>query len=108
MCIRLIFGEPQGRRSALAFRALEPKQTQMKLQKHGRPNFYLLQDFRNEASRIHYLVFDLLVYQDRDLTRLPRRQVFEKIRHLASPVMPFASLPDTHKLRWGDELTAER
>ena len=37
-----------------------------------------------------------------------RRQVFEKIRHLVSPTMPVASLPDTHKSRWGDELTAEK
>jgi bifunctional non-homologous end joining protein LigD len=37
-----------------------------------------------------------------------RRQVFEKIRHLASSTMPFANLPDTHKSRWGDELTAEK
>ena len=37
-----------------------------------------------------------------------RRQVFENIRHLVSPTMPFANLPDTHKSRWGDELTAEK
>src|SRR5229473_5458645 len=37
-----------------------------------------------------------------------RRQVFEKIRHLASPTVPFVNLPDTHKSRWGDELTAEK
>jgi len=37
-----------------------------------------------------------------------RRQVFEKIRHLVSPTMPFTNLPDTHKSRWGDELTAEK
>ena len=37
-----------------------------------------------------------------------RRQVFEKIRHLVSPTMPFVNLPDTHKSRWGDELTAEK
>ena len=36
-----------------------------------------------------------------------RRQVFERIRHLVSPTMPFANLPDTHKSRWGDELTAD-
>ena len=36
-----------------------------------------------------------------------RRQVFEKIRHLVSPTKPFVNLPDTHKSRWGDELTAE-
>jgi len=37
----------------------------------GRPNFNLLQNFRAEASRIQYYVFDLLCWKDRDLTRLP-------------------------------------
>ena len=37
-----------------------------------------------------------------------RRQVFERICHLVSPIMPFANLPDKHKSRWGDELTAEK
>jgi DNA ligase D-like protein (predicted ligase) len=186
----------------------------------GRPNFNLLAQFRSEASRIHYFIFDLLVCNDRDLTKLPlgerrelmksvlklrsplihiaeqfevsasdmlaavrqeqlegvigkrkdslyeagkrsgawvkcranrgqefviggympgqhgfdslivgyyqgkdliyvarvrngfvpasRRQVFERIRHLVSPTMPFANLPDSHKSRWGDELTAEK
>jgi DNA ligase D-like protein (predicted ligase) len=37
----------------------------------GRPDFNLLQNFQAEASRIHYYIFDLLVYKDRDLTRLP-------------------------------------
>jgi len=37
-----------------------------------------------------------------------RRQVFEKIRPLVSPTMPFVNLPDKHKSRWGDELTAEK
>ena len=37
----------------------------------GRPDFNLLQNFREAASRIHYYVFDLLVCKDRDLTRLP-------------------------------------
>ena len=37
-----------------------------------------------------------------------RRQVFERIRGLVSPTMPFVNLPDTHKSRWGDELTAEK
>ena len=186
----------------------------------GRPNFNLLQSFRSQASRIHYFIFDMLVCDNRDLTKLPlserrklmkshlklhpgrvriaeqfeasasdmlaairqqqlegvigkrkdslyepgkrsgswvkfrvnrgqelviggyipgphgfdslivgyyegknlmyvarvrngfvpasRRQVFEKTRHLVSPVMPFANLPDTHKSRWGDELTAEK
>ena len=29
-------------------------------------------------------------------------------RYLVSSTMPFARLPDTHKSRWGDELTAEK
>jgi DNA ligase D-like protein (predicted ligase) len=37
----------------------------------GRPNFNLLQNFRIEASRIQYYVFDLLCWKDRDLTRVP-------------------------------------
>src|SRR6266576_895349 len=186
----------------------------------GRPNFNLLQQSRSGASRICYFIFDLLVYNDRDLTRLPlgerrelmksvlklrspririseqfetsendmlaavreqklegvvakrkdslyeagkrsgswikyrvnrgqelviggyipgphgfdslivgyyqdkdlmyvarvrngfvpalRRQVFERIRHLTSPVMPFANLPDEHASRWGENLTAEK
>jgi bifunctional non-homologous end joining protein LigD len=30
-----------------------------------------LQNFKADASRIHYYIFDLLVRKDRDLTRLP-------------------------------------
>src|SRR5216684_6995816 len=37
----------------------------------GRPDFNLLQNFRAEVSRIHYYVFDLLCWGDRDLKRLP-------------------------------------
>jgi len=37
----------------------------------GRPDFNLVQNFRAEASRIHYYVFDLLRWKERDLTRLP-------------------------------------
>jgi len=57
-------------------------------------------------------------YRDKDLVYVARvrngfvpasrRQVFEKIRSLVSPTMPFANLPDTHKSRWGDELTAAK
>src|SRR5438270_1551198 len=36
----------------------------------GRPDFNLLQNFRSEASRVHYYVFDLLCCKGRDLTRL--------------------------------------
>lgn len=37
----------------------------------GRPDFNLLQNFRAEAARIQYYVFDLLCWKGRDLTRLP-------------------------------------
>lgn len=37
----------------------------------GKPDFNRLQNFRSEASHIHYFIFDLLILQDRDLTRLP-------------------------------------
>src|SRR5690242_4082281 len=40
------------------------------LDKSGRPNFNLLQNFRSEAQHIHYFIFDLLIFQDRDLTKL--------------------------------------
>jgi DNA ligase D-like protein (predicted ligase) len=37
----------------------------------GRPDFNLLQNFRAEASRIQYYVFDLLCCKDRDLMHVP-------------------------------------
>ena len=40
----------------------------------GKPNFHLLQQFRKEASRIHYFIFDLLICKHRDLTGLPLNQ----------------------------------
>src|ERR1700732_1366874 len=48
----------------------------------GRPDFNLLQDFRAEASRIQYYVFDLLCWKVRDLTgvaMVERRGVFESL-----------------------------
>jgi bifunctional non-homologous end joining protein LigD len=45
------------------------------LDESGRPDFNLLQHYRTQAARIHYFVFDLLVYRNRDLTRLPLIQV---------------------------------
>ena len=39
------------------------------LDESGRPAFNLLQHYRAEASRIHYFVFDLLVFKNRDLTQ---------------------------------------
>jgi len=49
----------------------------------GRPDFNLLQNFRSEASRIHYYVFDLLCCKGRDLTRVP---LFERRALLKSLV----------------------
>src|SRR6266480_784022 len=62
---------------------------------------------RNQCGKRRYSC-QIVPLSKRFPVRLPRRQVFEEIRHLASPVMPFVNLPDTHKSRWGDELTAEK
>jgi bifunctional non-homologous end joining protein LigD len=40
------------------------------LDEKGRPDFNLLQRYAKHASRIHYFVFDVLVYKNHDLTRL--------------------------------------
>jgi len=37
----------------------------------GRPDFNLLQNFRAEASRIRYYIFDLLCWKNRNLTGVP-------------------------------------
>jgi len=53
----------------------------------GFPNFNLLQNYRTEASRIHFFVFDLLVYQAGDLTRLPlieRREIMRSALKFSS------------------------
>ena len=58
------------------------------LDESGRPNFNLLQNFRSAASRIHFFVFDFLVYQGRDLTRLPlieRREIMRSVLKFKSP-----------------------
>jgi bifunctional non-homologous end joining protein LigD len=58
------------------------------LNQSGRPDFNLLQHYRTEASRIHYFVFDLLVYNNRGLTQLPlieRRQIMKSALKLESP-----------------------
>jgi DNA ligase D-like protein (predicted ligase) len=44
----------------------------------GRPVFNLLQNFTSESARTRYFVFDLLCYDNRDLTRIPllkRREI---------------------------------
>jgi len=43
---------------------------------------------------------------DRDV-RASWRQMFEKIRPLVMPDCPFVNLPEKHRSRWGEGLTAE-
>lgn len=48
----------------------------------GRPDFNLLQNFRAEAPRIHYYIFDLLCWKDRDVTGLgliERRELLKSL-----------------------------
>jgi DNA ligase D-like protein (predicted ligase) len=54
----------------------------------GRPDFNLLQNYRGEAARIRYYIFDLLVCKDRDLTRLPlvERRALLKSLTIRDPV----------------------
>jgi bifunctional non-homologous end joining protein LigD len=64
----------------------------------GRPNFNLLQHFRAEASRICYFVFDLLVFQGRDLTQLSlieRREILRTKLHFQSPLILIAHYFET-------------
>src|SRR6516164_240336 len=54
----------------------------------GRPDFNLIQHSRSQASRICYFLFDLLVFQNHDLTRLPftdRRQIMSSVLKFRSP-----------------------
>jgi DNA ligase D-like protein (predicted ligase) len=59
------------------------------LDEKGRPDFNLLQHYAKQASRIHYFVFDLLVYKDQDLTPLP---LIER-REIMRSALPFRSSP---------------
>jgi DNA ligase D-like protein (predicted ligase) len=58
------------------------------LDQSRRPDFNLLQHCRAEASRIHYFVFDVLVYNNRDLTHLPliaRHEIMKSVLRIESP-----------------------
>src|SRR5260221_1612887 len=55
------------------------------LDESGRPVFHSLSHFTDEASRIRYFVFDLLVLNGRDLTSLP---LIERRRLLATIKLP--------------------
>jgi ATP-dependent DNA ligase len=59
----------------------------------GRSHFSLLQHSRSHASRICYFIFDLLVYQNRDLMRIPyiqRREIMDSALKFRSPRMRIA------------------
>ena len=74
----------------------------------GRPDFSLLQHYRKEASRIHYSVFDLLVYNNRDLTHLPlieRHQMMKTVLKFESRRIRIA---DYFEASAGDMLSAAR
>jgi bifunctional non-homologous end joining protein LigD len=63
----------------------------------GRPVFNLLQNYRRDAGRIRYFVFDLLCYQNRDTTRLPlveRRDLLRSLK-FKSPRIQFVDYLET-------------
>jgi ATP-dependent DNA ligase len=62
----------------------------------GFPNFNLLQNYRSEASRIHFFIFDLLVYKGRDLTRVP---LIER-RELLGALLKFNSVEFESQTFW--------
>ena len=78
------------------------------IDKSGRPDFNLLQNFRAEASRIHYFIFDLLVYQNRDLTRLPLAERRELMRSLLKFQSPRIRISDSLEASAADMLDAVR
>ena len=68
------------------------------LDESGRPDFNLLQHFRAQASRIHYFVFDLLVYKNRDLTRqllIERHEIMKSVLKFESPRIRVADYFET-------------
>ncbi len=74
----------------------------------GRPDFNLLQNFREQAARIHYFVFDLLVYNNRDLTRLALIERRALLRSLLSFRSSRIRVVDFTETRAADMLVAIR
>jgi ATP-dependent DNA ligase len=54
------------------------------LDESGRPDFNLLHNYRGQASHIHYFIFDLLIYNSRNLTSLPLIERRDLLRSLIS------------------------
>ena len=70
----------------------------MALDDVGRPNFNFLQHSKSQAKRICYFIFDLLVYQNRDLTQLPlveRRDILRSVLKFQSPRVQIAEYLET-------------
>jgi len=64
----------------------------------ARPQFNLLQNYRSEAGRIRYFVFDLLCYDNRDTTCLPlveRRTLLLRTLKFQSPKIQFLDYLET-------------
>jgi DNA ligase D-like protein (predicted ligase) len=55
------------------------------LDENSKPDFNLLQNFRSQASRIQYHIFDLLCFENRDLTRMPLCERRAMLNSLVSP-----------------------
>jgi bifunctional non-homologous end joining protein LigD len=63
----------------------------------GKPAFNLLQTYRSAAARIHYFVFDLLVYQGRDMMGLSleeRRKILHSLK-FSSPRVHLVEYQET-------------
>jgi DNA ligase D-like protein (predicted ligase) len=78
------------------------------LDESGRPDFNLLQHYRAEAARIHYFVFDLLVYNNRDLTRLPLIERHEIMESVLAFTPPRVRIADHFEVPAADMLNAIR
>ena len=78
------------------------------LNESGRPDFNLLQHYRVESLRIHYFVFDLLVYNNRDLTRLPLIDRHEIMKSVLGFTSPRVRITDYFEVPAADMLNAIR
>jgi DNA ligase D-like protein (predicted ligase) len=64
-----------------------------------------------DALIVGYYEGDKLMYVARTrngFVPASRRQVFSKLKHLATPICPFVNLPETRRSRFGEELNAEK
>jgi DNA ligase D-like protein (predicted ligase) len=78
------------------------------LDQSGRPDFNLLQHYRAQASRIHYFVFDLPVYNNRDLTRLPLIERYQIMKSVLRFESPRVRITDYFEVPAADMLSAAR